>query len=143
MFRRNIFGLMVLLLILWCVGGCTAPNPTSTTTEPTTAPTAAPSSAEEIVVGCVVEMVQIDGRLFSLVKPIVDGFEPEADQIAGYTTALVDEMPDADGECNVFPVGMAYAKWSTEEYPDTYIIQCPARNGDLIWCLLRPLLDGE
>lgn len=139
MIRRNIFGLMALLLILLCVGGCTAPNPTSTTTEPITAP----SSEEEIVVGCVVAMVQIDGRLFTLVKPIVDGFEPEADQIVGYTTALVDEMPDADGECNVFPVGMAYAKWSTEEYPDTYIIQCPAINGDLIWCLLRPALDGE
>ena len=119
---------VILLAVILCLSvylcGCTEDAPTTQQPAATAVPTAPipPTSSTSLVVGGLLFMVRIDGKLYVPDERSTVNISITQEQIVGYTTGLVrGEIPDQDGESNFMEVGTPYAYLDTEEYPDTYV----------------------
>lgn len=123
--RRKVI-LFIILCVVIAITGCSHVAIT-TTLAPATAATkpAAPSSSkDDIVVDTLPFLMQIDGKLYQRTGPMLEsGVEVDESLIEGYITELV-RYPEENGQSNIAPEGSPYARWSTEEHPDSYIVYC-------------------
>lgn len=117
--KRFAMCIVAYALIAACISGCTSFVPSSSVPSLTAA---TPSSTSEIILNALPYLVQIDGKVYQCGETLAADVVISDEQIAGYTTLSGPGVPDEDGESNFVPVGTPYAPWSTEEYPDTYII---------------------
>ncbi len=132
---------VILLAVILCLSvslcGCTEDHPTTQAPGTTAVPTdsAPPTSSTCLVVGGLLHMVQINGKLYVPDESFVVDIPITQDQIIGYTTRYAPgEIPDQDGESNCMEVGTPYAYLDTEEYPNTYVFLY-----EELWIPLIPL----